>query len=329
MTEERPRTYRSIFWPLLLIGAGVLWLMANLGWIPEWEWWEFWRLWPLLLIGIGLDLLFGRRSPLVGAILAIAVIAVAGMLILNWIPTGPAPLQVRTSSYSEPLGEASSAVVELGPSVGSVTVSPVSEGANLFEAEVTYVGELVYETSGGEARSIRLRQAPGGLHINWPEGEDLEWTIGLSQDVPLDLSFDGGVGDATLDLSDLRITNLEINEGVGDIRLDLPSTGDAYTVRLDGGVGDADITLEEGAAVTLDIQGDVGSVRIDLPGGAAARVEAEADIGSVQLPSGWIQIEGESEFVGVHGVWQTEGYDQAELRILILFDGGVGDLTIR
>jgi hypothetical protein len=78
--EQRTRPGRShhrapsFFWPLVLVGAGVLLLLSNLGFVP-WESWNLvWRLWPLLLIGLGIELLIGRRSTL-GAI-------VSGVLIL-------------------------------------------------------------------------------------------------------------------------------------------------------------------------------------------------------------------------------------------------------
>jgi hypothetical protein len=49
-------------------------LLSNLGFV-SWESWNLvWRLWPLLLIGLGVELLIGRRSTL-GAI-------VSGLLIL-------------------------------------------------------------------------------------------------------------------------------------------------------------------------------------------------------------------------------------------------------
>jgi len=36
----------SLFWPLVLIGAGVALLLSNLGYLP-WQWWNvLWRLWP-------------------------------------------------------------------------------------------------------------------------------------------------------------------------------------------------------------------------------------------------------------------------------------------
>lgn len=41
---------KKVFWPLSLIVMGLLFLSANLGFVPV----EFWNLWPLLLIIVGL-----------------------------------------------------------------------------------------------------------------------------------------------------------------------------------------------------------------------------------------------------------------------------------
>ena len=80
MSESRPR-YRSIFWPLVLIAAGVLWLLGNFNIISNANLFALARLWPLLLIAIGLDILFGRR-PLISALLAILTVgALVGAVI--------------------------------------------------------------------------------------------------------------------------------------------------------------------------------------------------------------------------------------------------------
>ena len=49
--------YRSLFWPVVLIGVGVIWLLANLNVIPAGGLWILARFWPLLLVWIGLDIL--------------------------------------------------------------------------------------------------------------------------------------------------------------------------------------------------------------------------------------------------------------------------------
>lgn len=70
--SKRPH---SIFWPLLLIAAGVFLLFNALGFIPGDFWGVFARLWPLLFIAGGLDSLY-RRENYVGPILFIGVGAV-------------------------------------------------------------------------------------------------------------------------------------------------------------------------------------------------------------------------------------------------------------
>ncbi|HSV84961.1 MAG TPA: DUF5668 domain-containing protein, partial [Levilinea sp.] len=59
--EESRRPY-SIFWPLLLIAAGVLLLLNALGQVQGDFWGFFVRLWPLLFIAGGLDSLYRRES---------------------------------------------------------------------------------------------------------------------------------------------------------------------------------------------------------------------------------------------------------------------------
>ncbi len=66
MTSMTPRRGPDLFWPIILIGAGVIFLLANLGIIPSNPWPLIWNLWPVILIVIGLDILLGRRSLLGG-----------------------------------------------------------------------------------------------------------------------------------------------------------------------------------------------------------------------------------------------------------------------
>ena len=82
--EQRTRPGRShhrspsFFWPLVLIGAGVLLLLSNLGFV-SWESWNLvWRLWPLLLIGLGIALLVGRRSTLGAIVSRVLILCLIG-----------------------------------------------------------------------------------------------------------------------------------------------------------------------------------------------------------------------------------------------------------
>jgi hypothetical protein len=67
----------SVFWPTLLIAAGAVLLLTNVGYLPKISWSRLWRFWPVLLIAMGLDTLFSRRSmfgSIIGALLILALL---------------------------------------------------------------------------------------------------------------------------------------------------------------------------------------------------------------------------------------------------------------
>src|SRR5690606_37654345 len=119
-------------------------------------------------------------------------------------------------------------------------------------------------------------------------------------------------------LRGLQLTGVDINSGVGSLNLMLPSMEQSYNVRVGGGTGSTSISVAEGAAIRFTIGGGVGSVTIDLPDNAAVRVDASTGVGSVNLPSSFLRQSGDEEnFVGEEGVWQTEGFEEAERQIYI------------
>ena len=69
------------------------------------------------------------------------------------------------------------------------------------------------------------------------------------------------MGRSNLDLSDLQLTDLNIDTGVGETVLSLPGTG-AYEASLSTGVGAATIRLPEGVAARVSVDRGVGSVNV-------------------------------------------------------------------
>jgi hypothetical protein len=332
MEKKGTIRYRSIFWPILLIGVGVTWLLVNLGIISDVDWRILWRFWPLILIAIGLDILFARRTPILGAILGLGTVALAILLLALAPSLGlTTSTEIFTDRFTEPVGVATSAEVEIDLSVGPITIDALSDSSQLVDAEITHIGKIIFESRGEEKKTVRLEQEKG-LEFNMlysPE-EELEWDIGLSPDIPLFIELRGGVGEVQLDLSKLQLTGLDVDLDVGEMDLTLPETGEVYTVKVNGGVGEVRITIPEGANVRLDLDGDVGDFIIEVPEGAAIRLDAETDVGDIRVPSSLRKVSGEKDdFIGESGVWETSGYSGSDRQITIEFKGGVGDLTIR
>ncbi len=335
MNDNTSFRYRSFFWPILLIGVGALWLLANVGLLPQGNWFSLLRYWPILLIGVGVDLLIGRHSPFFGAIIAVGVLAVAVALILTLPPITATSLEdVVTERFSEPLGEATSAEIDLDLSLGSSTIRAGMDPEILFDTEITHVGTMDYRTSGTARKKISLRERGPEFNLGFfdviDREKELRWDIGLSTAIPIYLNITGGVGDANLDLSDIQVSGISLDAGVGDIDLQLPATGLKYEARIKSGVGDVQIQIEADADIEMTLDGGVGDVTITLPMDAAVRLDAKTGLGSIHVPSHLIRVgAGDEGFIGEEGVWETSNYTSAAHKTTITFEGGVGDLNIQ
>lgn len=73
---------RSIFWPLVMIAAGVLWLLIGIGIIPRANLWALTHTLPFLLIALGLGLILRAYWRFAGMLVAVLVVAGAVMAVV-------------------------------------------------------------------------------------------------------------------------------------------------------------------------------------------------------------------------------------------------------
>ncbi len=262
---------------------------------------------------------------------------------------------IKTGHFSEPLGEATSARVRVDFSVGESTVTALNTSENLIEADLTYVGEIELHATGDQEKVVHLGQAAGAAEwfrsaLGWfGSGQRLRWDVALTPKIPLNLDLHGGAGRSNLDLSALQVTGLNVSSGAGEFTVNLPSG--TYNARYSGGVGRSSLTvpsgadvdlnvssgagevnleIDEGAAVNARISGGVGQCNIQVPSGAAVRLEARTGLGSIKAGPQFARISASGgDFWDKGGVWQTANFEGAERKIVIRFDGGVGELNIR
>ncbi|MFN7036832.1 MAG: LiaI-LiaF-like domain-containing protein [Bellilinea sp.] len=322
------KSYRSLFWPVLLIGVGVIWLLSNLGVIPRENLAMLVNLWPLILIIIGLDLLFGRQSPLAGVLIGVITVGMAVVVLIAGPALGLAAGGVlRHESIREPLGEAARAEIILNLSTHPARIYGLSNSSQLLEAEIDYFGELRYTSSGERLRRIRLEQFQSNPSVTFSVDPTARWDIGLTSSIPLELTIDGSSGSAEFDLSSLQLANLEIDQSSGRMEIQLPAGIEPYTARIDGGSGSLQITLPDKGNLTLRLEGSSGSIQILTGGEIPLRLEIRDDgSGSVNLPAWLNRISGRDK----EGVWESASYSSAANPIVIICeDLGSGSFTIR
>jgi hypothetical protein len=324
-TRRSEREIRGIGFAILLLSAGLIWLLYNFNLISTSGINVAFNLWPLALIALGADLLLRAQAPRLGALI-VALIALGVIVAAVVAPRlGIGVLKTTTDAFTESLGDAESAIVNLYPSVGKVDIYALDTQDELFRAEATYIDDVTYTVRGTSQRQIEFGQKEVSTSSWLGTDADLRWNIGLTPTIPLRLSVNTGVGEANLNLSQLNLTSLTLTGGVGRVHLALPDQDTAYQVSITGGVGDLNINLPTPSNVDLNIGGGVGKVDLELPDDAAVRVTVSSGFGSMHLPS-W--LERTNTGTGAQ-VWETSGYQYATRAITIFIQSGVGGLTIR
>ncbi len=304
----------SLFWPIILIGAGVIFLLSNLGMLAVEPWWLIWRLWPVLLIVIGLDILFGRHGIL-GAVvsLTLGLVVIGGVItLLIAAPANPEWLQppfnlttsqtLLTKHIAHPLNQVHSADLQIDLHGGSATVQAVDDSSNLIQGDVSYYGNLVDTATVTNDRAV-IRLANDDSIMSWfarRPGQPA-WQVDLNSNVEYDARFLMGSGRYQLDLNKLNLKSLAIDVGSGSVALSLPN-----------GSYRADLHLSSGNAT------------IRLPSDTATRVEYHVDSGSVNA-RGLTQTGRDRH----SGVYETAGLASASRSVTLVLDVNSGNITIQ
>jgi signal transduction histidine kinase len=304
---EQPRYYRrrgGFVWPLILISAGVIFLLNNMGLLSWGVWDALWSLWPVLLIAIGLDILFGRRSAIGALIALVLIVALLGGAV--WFAVTQASIftgqALTTDRIAQELGGATAADVRINFGAGTLRIGALKDSGNLIEGSVsTSPGETVtrdWQMNGSTAHfELRQRGVPNiafGRHVG-----DARWSLDLSSSVPMALHVSTGVGEASLDLSGLNVTDLDVNSGVGQTQIQLPVRGQ----------------------VRAKVNGGIGQIVVTIPEGMAARIHGSAGLGGLTVSSRFTSQGG--------GQYTSANYATADDRVDLNVSGGIGQVVVR
>lgn len=287
---ERPASVAA--WPLLLIGLGVLLLAANVGWLGWDALLRLGFLVPLAMVAVGADILLRGRHRLlvVLATLVAAALLYAGQSnALGFAGLGattPAP-----ESVSQSLMGAGRAEVTLRSGVAELRVSGGAASGLLAEGTIRPLrGERIERTFALAGGVARLTLESQGRVAGFSGARAGLWELGLSGEVPLELSVDTGVGEAVLDLAELQLTRLALNTGVGASTVILPPAG-SYEASISTGVGAASVRLPASLPARITVARGLGGIAVPAdferdgdvytsPGFAAATERVELHVSS-------------------------------------------------
>ena len=196
----------------------------------------------------------------------VAVLALALMLLIAVAGCGAegAVSDIQTARESVEQGTATTASVHIDMASGQLDLS---EGFNkLMDATFQYnvpswKPQVTYNVKGTQG-VLSIVQPVDRNNLPAPsENTVYDWEVRLSDQVPVDLELRLGLGKATLNLSNLKLTNLEIALGAGNVEADLSGSYDrAVHARITGGVGNLTLKLDDNMATRVTVTGNLGKV---------------------------------------------------------------------
>jgi hypothetical protein len=303
--RRRGRPYsRGVLGPLLLILVGTLFLLSNFG-IVNWSiWLNLWRLWPLILVAIGLELLVGRRNPVLSVIILLLLVAATVAFLATGISfSGPGDL--RQAVLDVPMIQAKSANITIELGSGELNVDSLDAETNrLASGTLEYYDNEAPPTHTLDPNSdpAYLTLSEGQSHGGFPffgHGRAITWDVHLSPKVPIDLTVKSGAGKTDLDLERLQVRSTNVQVGAGTATVIFPD-------KVAG-------TLQASVAT------GTGNLEIEIPEDLEARIQANAGLGNTNV---------DNRFQKSGNIYQSAGYDTAQNKLDLTVQVGAGNVNV-
>lgn len=278
--------YGTLVAAVWLIGLGLVFLIQEAN---AWTWGEAWPLFVILAGAASLTTsLLGYRRLAAGAwslVWHLGWIVVGVLLLLSTtgaLGTDPADLFTRwwpvvliaigvwclvAAVWPGGTRASQSLAVPLVPGTPSAEVRIKFGGGRLAVGRAA-PGMFVAGTFGGGVSPRQLSPSSielspytaGGWGFWWDR--PLEWSVGLTGEVPLDLRVDGGASRSTLDLGDLQVRHLELHTGASETLVTLPRQG-GTSVRAETGAASLTVTVPDGVAARIRARMAIGGVTVN------------------------------------------------------------------
>jgi hypothetical protein len=327
---------RGIYWGGLLVILGSIWLLRNMN-LLNIEWSHILPYWPILLILAGVVLLAsgGQRGASGGLVGLLITLAVFGGIVNrtdraldsnrwnfgwndfdDWDDDHDDDDHDRERHYDRERGDRSKPIngnykhemedfiqkanFHLEGGAGSFTLKGTT--SKLFEADTrTHIVGFTSNTFTNKlnnSATVHLKMGEGNISIKNGEIKN-EAKIKLNENPVWNIDLGIGAGKGNFDFSNYKIENLKVSTGVADM-----------DIRLSDKLPDANVKIESGvASITLEIPSSVG---------CEMRIEGALNAKTLE---GLEKVN--------NNLYRSAGFDQAEKKITIDFEGGLTSVNIR
>lgn len=170
---------------------------------------------------------------------------------------------------SVPLENAKRASIDVQHAEGLLQIDSKAEG-NIMLSGVFGGGLVSHVDRSGDAANIQLRvpERRGLLSFqypwSWGPENVLDWTLHLSDQIPLALEIETTAGRSTLELGALQITDMKIRANSSATQISLPDREGHTTLNIEARTAAFVILVPPEVAATIRVENLPGSVEVDL-----------------------------------------------------------------
>lgn len=221
----------AIFWGLVLVLLGVLFLLQSTGLLRFNVWSLFW---PLMLIAWGFWVLLGS------------------------VGRRPQPEEVTMG-----LKGVEEARLFLQYGAGRLQVDGRAAPDELLHG---FFGTgLDYDRQEeGERVTLRLRPPGGSSATPWKWGDQQrDWDIHLNSAIPLELEVETGAAEANLDLSEMQVRRFRLKTGASDTKVTFPTQATYTRATIDSGMASVTLRIPEGVAAQIEADAGMAEVKVN------------------------------------------------------------------
>jgi uncharacterized phage-associated protein len=286
--------------------VGLVFLLNNLGYVRWDVWFRILSLWPVILIAVGIELIFKRTRlsflTLLSPLLFMA--AILGPTYFQSVELTGIYRSIGTYQYDEDMDTSVmkvTAIVQLR--AGNLKVS--SEARQLVSAKLDFWKRKPItssEYSGFDSSTtIEIRDKEREWKgWSWRAWGAKDWEIQLTNRVPVDLRIYAKATDAELDLSDLRVTNLNLETKAGN-----------FDIKLGDMVDQMNGTIES----------DASRLHLLIPEDVGLRIENHSRLTSTSFS--------DLSILKYDNVYETSNFEQAPRKVTLSLEGSVTRLVVK
>lgn len=305
--------FRNIFWGIILIIIGVLFILQNLN-VVDFEWVRLWRLWPVLLVLWGVSILPANnwiKSGLLVVVLAGTVYFMLDQTIdwragnnfiekhgYNFDLDHDDDRTIINQDFDIPYEDSlSMAYLNFDAAAGAFYLNDTTNKLLSFTKRGSG-GKYTYAVKRSENKAnIYIEREDGDIRLN-NNNKSTKIKLALNTEPVWDVNLDVGAAKLDFDLSQFKVKKLDLDGGAASFEIKL---GDKYQksfVNIDAGASEIIIKVPTSSGCDLNL----------------------STVLSGRTITGFEKVD--------HGHYRTANFDTAQNKIYITVDAAVSSYTI-